>query len=148
MRLKSATRTAATVLGIYAGLLVIEHGIFEILQGSVRPDALLINAMGPPCQPETAWHACFPALTLVPNFRVSGILTVVIGLSIVIWAAVFITRRRGGLVLLLLSLLALGVGGGFVPAFIAIIASMAATRIHAPPDRKRRWLLAALWPWP
>ena len=77
----------------------------------------------------------------------SGILTVVIGLAIVIWAAVFIARRRGGLILIMLAVLALLVGGGFVPTFIAFIASMAAVRIHASPSQKRRLLLAALWPW-
>jgi hypothetical protein len=143
-----ATRKAASALGIYAGLLAIEHGIFEILQGSVRPAALLIHAIGPPCQPETAWHACFPALTLIPNFRVSGILAVVIGLAMVTWATVFIARRRGGPILIMLSVLALLVGGGFVPVFISIIAGVAATRIHAPPVQKQRRLLAALWPWP
>ncbi|MBN2502253.1 MAG: hypothetical protein JXB38_15830 [Anaerolineales bacterium] len=146
--MNKATRTAASTLGVYAGLLAIEHGAFEILQGSVRPAALLINAIGPPCQMETAWHACFPALTLIPNFLVSGIVAVIIGLILVTWAAVFIQRKRGGLILIVLSMLALLVGGGFVPVFISIIAGVAATRIHAPLGQKRRPLLAALWPWP
>ena len=38
-------------LDIYAGLLAIQHGVFEILQGSRAPDWLLINAIGPPCRP-------------------------------------------------------------------------------------------------
>jgi len=28
------------------------------------PDGLLFNAIGPPCQPEAAWHACFPDPTI------------------------------------------------------------------------------------
>lgn len=71
---KSATRVAASALGVYVGLLGALHGYFEILQGDVAPDGLMINAIGPPCQPEEVGHACFPAMTLVPNFLVTGIL--------------------------------------------------------------------------
>jgi len=65
--MKSA-KVAASILGAYAGLLGVEHGIFETLQGSTAPDGIMINALGAPCEAETVWHACYPALTLVPNF--------------------------------------------------------------------------------
>ena len=65
--MKSA-KVAASILGAYAGLLGVEHGIFETLQGSTPPDGLMINALGAPCEAETVWHACYPALTVVPNF--------------------------------------------------------------------------------
>jgi uncharacterized membrane protein len=92
--MKKATRIAAAMLGAYAGLLAVEHGIFEILQGSVRPNALLIHAIGRPCQPEAVWHACFPAMTLVPNFLVSGAFAVMVGLVMLVWATIFVQRKR------------------------------------------------------
>ncbi|MBN1668214.1 MAG: hypothetical protein JW862_14070, partial [Anaerolineales bacterium] len=59
-----ALRITTAFLGLYAGLIAIQHGIFEIMQGSHAPDGLLFNAIGPPCQSEAVWHACFPAMTL------------------------------------------------------------------------------------
>jgi hypothetical protein len=149
----NTTLIAASALGFYAGLLGIEHGIFEILQGNIATNSPMINAMGHDCQPETAWHACFPALTLLPNYLVTGILATIFGLSVLIWAAGFVHRKHGGVMLVLLSALMFPVGGGFVPAFIGIIAGVAGTRIHAPltwwakRSSKTIHLLSSLWPW-
>lgn len=148
-------RITATALGIYAGLLGTQHGIFEILQGNVATQGVMINAIGPPCQAETMWHACLPAMTLVPNLRISGILASIAGLSVAIWAAAFVERKRGGLVLMLLALAMLLVGGGFVPTYIGLVAGMVGTQIHAPLAHWREGrpsklltFLAGLWPWP
>jgi hypothetical protein len=134
--MKSATHIIASTLGIYAGLLGIEHGIFEILQGSETPDGLMINAIGTPCVPDEIWHACFPALKLIPNFLVTGIVTIFVGLSILIWGISFVHRKNGGVVLLLLSLFLLPVGGGFIPVFTGILAGIAGTRIDNPLEWK------------
>jgi len=147
------TRIAVSSLGVYAGLLGIEHGIFEILQGNTPTNDLMINAMGPSCQPETVWHACFPALTLLPNYLVTGILAVIIGLMVLIWAVGFVHRKWGGAILMMLSVLIILVGGGFVPALIGIISGAAGTRIHTPltwwreRSPKTITLLSKLWPW-
>lgn len=151
--MKSATRIAASTLGVYAGLLGIEHGVFETLQGDVAPSGLMINAIGAPCQADTVWHACFPAITLVPSFLVTGVLAVIFSLIALVWAATFIERKHGGLVLILLSIVMLLVGGGFIPTFISIIAGVAGTRINAPVNWRARLsgslmsFLAKLWPW-
>ena len=150
----NARRIAASALGMYAGLLGAGHGVFETLQGSGRPDGLAFNAIGPPCQPQTVWHACLPAMTVVPSFLVTGILAVVLGLGIIVWSARCVQRRRGGLVLIMLSIALLLVGGGFVAPFIGIVAGAAGATIGAPlswwrtrvPGPTLR-LLSALWPW-
>jgi hypothetical protein len=143
----------ASLVGAYAGLLGMVHGYFELLQGSIRPDGLIFNAIGEPCRPETVYHACLPAMTIIPNLHLSGILALVVGLVMVIWSTMFVEQRHGGLVLMLISLLLLLVGGGFIPAFTGLIAGAAATRIHS----NFRWwerlpgglshFLAGFWPW-
>lgn len=145
-----ATRAAAAVLGIYAGVLAITHGVFEIMQGSGVPASAIIQAIGPACQPETAWHACLPALTLLPNFLVSGIVAVTVGVLILVWSFVFTTRNSGSLGLVLLSLGLIPVGGGFVPAWLGVLAGITATQIRRPPLAQTpsgtMRFLARFWP--
>ena len=145
---KDAVCITTGFLGSYAGLIAMQHGIFEILQGSHAPPGLLFNAIGPPCQADAVWHACFPALTLIPNLLVTGVAAVLAGLAIAVWAFAFIGRRRGGLGLGALALLALLVGGGFVPVFIGLVAAVAGSLGRSPARLPRLAFLAALWPWP
>lgn len=143
-------RITTAFLGAYAGLLAILHGLFATMQGGRVPDGLLFNAIGPPCQPEAIWHACFPAMTLIPNLLVTGIAATLVGLGMAVWSAAFVGRKRGGLTLGALSLLALFVGGGFVPVFIGIVATVAGSRLSAPvrPGGTGWRIVSALWPWP
>jgi hypothetical protein len=141
----------ASLLGVFAGIGGPEHGIFEIMRGSTRPDGIVIASMGPPCDPAQVWHACEPAMTVIPNFLVTGILATIVGIITIVWAAAFVHRRRGGLVLMVLSTALLLVGGGLFPPLIGIVAGAVGTRINAPQTRQPTRLsrfLAALWPWP
>ena len=152
--MRSATRVVASVFGVFAGLGGLEHGYFEMLQGNVKPSSIMINSIGPPCQPDTVWHACEPAMTIIPNFFITGILAIIVGLIVLIWAAAFVQRKNGGLVLILLSILMLFVGGGIFPPLIGIIGGVVGTRINKPltwwrarlSDKSVRFL-AKLWPW-
>jgi hypothetical protein len=40
-----ATRVVASALGIAAGLLGMEHGIFEFLQGNIKADNVIIKSL-------------------------------------------------------------------------------------------------------
>jgi hypothetical protein len=149
--MRKATRVVASLFGIFAGFGGPEHGYFEILQGNVRPDSLIIASMGPPCDPEKVWNLCEPAMTVIPSFLVTGILATVIGLITMIWAAAFVQRKNGGIVLILLSIALLLFGGGLFPPVIGIIAGVVATKINAPLTRQPGSVLlflARLWPWP
>ena len=153
--MRNATRVVASLFGVAAGIAGIEHGYFEILQGNVRPDSLMIASMGPPCEPEKVWNACEPAMTVIPSFLVTGILAIIVGLAVLIWAAAFVQRKNGGVVLILLSIALLLVGGGLFPPLIGIIAGVAGTKINAPLAGQPMHLsgsilrfLAKLWPWP
>jgi hypothetical protein len=148
-----ALRITARVLGIWAGLLGFEHGWFETQQGNVPTNGLIISAIGPPCQPATAWHACEPAFTLFSGFLVSGVLTMAIASVVVVWAVTFRRRIHGATLLALVVALFL-VGGGFVTLLLGLVGVTAATQVGAPLDWWRAHLrgglaarLAGLWPW-
>lgn len=123
-------RVAASATGVYAGLLGLEHGFFETLQGGQRPGSLMIYAIAaPPCQPQAVWHGCEPAMTLIPSFVISGILTILVALVIVFWAGWRVQRKHGSLILILLSIFLLLVGGGFFPPLFGIIAGGIGTHL-------------------
>jgi hypothetical protein len=149
--MRKATRVVASLFGVFAGFGGPEHGYFEILQGNVRPDSLMIASMGPPCDPEKVWNLCEPAMTILPSFLITGILATFLGVGTMIWSAAFVQRKHGGLVLIALSVALLLVGGGLFPPVIGIVVGVVATRINAPLTRRSgrvSSLLARLWPWP
>ena len=43
-------------------------------------------------------------MSILPNFLITGILAMLIGLAIIIWSVGFVQRKQGGLVLMLLSI--------------------------------------------
>jgi hypothetical protein len=149
--MRRTTKTVATWLGIAAGLAGLEHGYFEILQGNTRPAGLHFPSMGPPCDPDVVWNACEPAMSILPNFLLTGIMAMLLGLVIIVWSAAFVQRKHGGLVLILLSVALLLFGGGIFPPLIGLFGGAAGTRINRPfcrkPGRVTRFA-ARLWPWP
>lgn len=125
-----ATRVIASTLGALVGLAGIDHGIFEILQGPIQPESFMIAAIGPE---QRFWiYGEETALTIIPSFLISGILSVILGVILTVWAVGFSDRKYGALVLMMLSIALFLVGGGFAPIFMALIASLAASRIHKP----------------
>jgi hypothetical protein len=79
-----AMRVVISIFGILAGLAAIEHGIGEISQGSTRPAGLLIQWW--PDMEAFAILAGEPALTVLPNSLLSGVLTVIIALALAVWS--------------------------------------------------------------
>jgi hypothetical protein len=149
-----ATRVVASTLGILAGLLGLIHGCLETRQGNVTPSGIFILAVGPPCQANREWHSCFPAMTIIPNFFVTGVLAIIVSLIVILWATAFVQRQYSGLFLILLSIIQFLVGGGYISLVLGIVAGVVGTRIQAPFTWWRahlsvHWcrLLATLWPW-
>lgn len=152
LRSIDAVRVTAAMFGVYAGILGMEHGYFEMLQGNVEPKNLKILAVSPSELPFPFGHE--PAMTVVPSFLPSGILALFVGLAIIVWSAAFIQRKHGATVLLLLSVLLLFVGGGFGPISLLITACIGASRINKPLTWWRAHLAASLrrvlaktWTW-
>jgi hypothetical protein len=117
-------RFTARYLGAYAALLALEHGIFQLLQGGSRGSSFIIQAIGPPCQPDLVWHACLPALTVLPDLWLSGLVTFIVSLGLLLVAIFWKRIRSLGLVMGGLSLLLLPAGGGFVPVWFGLSASI------------------------
>jgi len=148
--MRKATRIIAASFGVFAGFGGLEHGYFEFLQGNVRPESIMIASMGAPCVPEKIWHLCEPAMTILPNFLMTGILSMLLGLVTIVWATAFVQRPRGGVILALLCLGLLLFGGGIFPPLIGIIGGLIGTKINTPLKNQPGpfWdLLARAWPW-
>ena len=130
--MRKATKTAATWLGIVAGIAGLEHGYFEFLQGNIPTPGLAFPSWGPPCVPEEIWHACEPAMSILPNFLITGILAMLLSVALIVWAGWFVQRRHGGWVQMALAVLLLLFGGGFFPPIIAFVGGVAGTQINRP----------------
>lgn len=147
-----ATKTVASTFGVLVGLAGIQHGIFEILQDNVATTDFMIDAIG---TEQMFWeYATETALTIIPNFLVTGIFAVIFGLLVTIWSWAFIERKYGALIFGLLSLILWLVGGGFAPILMALFGFLAALKIKSSLSWWRNHLpislvniLSKLWPW-
>jgi MFS family permease len=149
--MKNATKATVAAMSAIVALAGLEHGIGEILQGNITPDGLMIMSWPGPAFSILAGE---PAMTIVPNLLVTGILAVFFSLIFFIWTTMFVQRKNGGLVLILLSILLLLVGGGLGPPVLGIILGVAGTKInstwmwwraHLPIQLRRS--LGKPWPW-
>jgi hypothetical protein len=119
----STKKGVASVLGIFAGVGGASHGPGEMLQSNIAPSGIMIQAW-----PDLTLLGGEPAMTIVPSYLVTGVLTIIVGLVVTIWAATSIDRRNGGLILIMLSILLLLVGGGIIPPIPGVIAGIISTR--------------------
>jgi hypothetical protein len=148
----NGTRLIATVLGVFVGVSGLDHGLFEALQGSVPTPGLFVHAIGPAQQ---MWqYGTEDALTVIPNFLVAGIVTIVVGLLTIVWSIWFIDRPRGPSGLLGLGALLFLVGGGIAMLAFLVLGWAVARRIGRPIGWWRGIVptpvataLASLWPW-
>ena len=147
----SAAKGTALAFGILAGLGGLTHGIGEVLQGNAKPDGMIIDSWTQ--GPIATNMGGEPGMTIVPNLLVTGILTILVSLAVMVCAA-SVRNKNGGRVLLLLSVIMLLVGGGFGPPIIGILAGVAGTGIGAPSTWWSKRLAASvwrflgtLWPW-
>lgn len=84
-------------VGVIFGLSGMTHGLAETLQGDKPTGSLLINAIGAGSS-WTRWSEGFEgAFTIVPNFLLTGILAMLVGLAIIIWSLGFVHRRHAPL---------------------------------------------------
>jgi hypothetical protein len=141
----NATRVIATAIGVFFGLFSgVNHGVFEVLQGNVPTDGLFIPAIG---EAQRFWPlGSEDAFTLIPNFMITGIASMVVGLAIVVWSIWFLPTRHGRTVFLGLFILSFLVGGGVGQVFFFVPAWAFATRMGKPLTWWRKVLPRSTWP--
>jgi hypothetical protein len=147
-----ATRAVVATLGTIFGFSGMSHGFFEILQGNIPTGGLFIAAIG---EAQRMWpHGNEYALTLIPNFLITGIAAMLVGLAIIIWSLGFVHKKHGPTILLLLFVLLLLVGGGVAQLLFFPWIWLVSTRINKPLTWWRRILptkiqapLGRLWIW-
>ncbi|MEZ4862786.1 MAG: flavodoxin domain-containing protein [Caldilineaceae bacterium] len=148
-----ATRINVTTIGVLFGFGGITHGIGEIVQGNKPTGGLFINAVAAGSSWSRWTEGGEGAFTIVPNFLVTGILAVLVGLAIIYWSLYRVHKDWGPGVFLLLFVLLFLVGGGIGQVIFFIPAWWVATRIHRPLTWWRNVLpaslrkpVARLWP--
>ena len=141
----NATRVIATTIGVFFGLFSgVNHGVFEFLQGNKPTNGLVINAIG---EAHRFWiEGTEPAFTLIPNFMITGIVSMIVGLVIAIWSIWFLPTKHGRAIFLGLFILSFLVGGGIGQAFFFIPAWAFATRMDKPLTWWRKVLSRNTWP--
>jgi len=122
-------RVVVAAFGIFYGLTGVIAGFFEILQGNTTPNSFVISTIGP--NYSMANDFTYFAVTIIPNFLITGILAILISCLIIIWAVAFVHKKYGVTILLILSITQMLVGGGWV-IDLALITCILATQIDKP----------------
>jgi hypothetical protein len=151
-KMKNATRIFCSTLGTIMALGGIEHGIGEIFQGNIEPTGIMIQSW-----PNAEFFRNVsgePAMTVIPNILLTGILAVLVSLAMLVWTVLFVHRKNGGLITVLLSIAMLLLGGGIFPPILLIIIGVVAIGIRSPLNWWRTHLsvgfrnfLKKLWLW-
>jgi hypothetical protein len=127
------TRITASAIGVLLGLAgIVNHGIFEILQGNITTNGFYIEAIG---ENNRYWlYGTEGAFTLIHNFLISGIFAILVGLAIVVWSLKYIHAKHGATVFLALLILLTLVGGGIGHIILFLPTWAFVTRINKPLD--------------
>lgn len=133
------TRMYVSFMGILAGFTAVIHGISEASKGNIPTEGFMLNTIG--------------AFTIIPNYLITGIATIIVAIALAVWVVFFIHRKRGPLVFLMFAILVFLVGGGVAQIFFLPIVLVVSTRINKPSawwekvlPRDLRKTLAKLWP--
>jgi hypothetical protein len=126
------TRIAATGIGLISGTVGAIHSWFEFGNRNLDLTGVMFEAdtgrslLYVPSSDWTGWIA----MTVIPDFRFTAILAAIMSMTIIVWSILFIKRKYGGLVLILLSVTAVLSGCGFIPPFMGIIGGVIGLRIR------------------
>jgi hypothetical protein len=149
-RNRTATRVITTTIGIIIGIAGFNHGFFEALQGFKPTEGLIIQAIGESIR----WwkYGTEEAFTIIPNYLITGIASMVVSITIIIWSINFVQRKLGPTTFLLLCILLFLVGGGIGQILFFTLTWAYATRLTRPIDwwgrllpKKLRIILSYIW---
>lgn len=147
-----ATKIIVATLGVIFGISGISHGLFETFQGNTPTGGLFISAIG---EAYKMWpHGNEYAFTLIPNFLITGIAAMIVGLAIITCSVGFVHKSYGPTIFILLFVLLFLVGGGVAQIIFFILLWGVSTRINKPLTWWRKILpvriresLGKVWPW-
>ncbi len=129
----------ASVMGVLLTMSgFINHGLFEIMQGNTPTSGLYIEAIGP--QQKFWVHGTEGAVTIIPNFLITGIVVFAICLTTLFWSVKYLNGRHGADVFLVLMVMLTLTGGGLGHIVFFIPVWAYATRIRKPLHWWRRKL--------
>jgi hypothetical protein len=139
-------RLVVASFGILCGFTGIIAGIFEVLQGNISTNGYIISTIGP--KYTMYQDFTYYAITMIPNLRITGLLAIISSSLVIRWSLKYAHSKNGALVLLILSIIQMLVGGGFV-IDLGIMASILAARIDMPldwwkrnlPNSAKEWLI-------
>jgi hypothetical protein len=151
--MKNATQTTIAVFGTLMGLAGIEHGVGEILQGSSAPAGIIFSSW-----PNSVFFRCMagePAMSLIPNLLITGILSILFSTAFIVCALFLAERKGSSAALILLSIVMLLSGGGIFPPVLAFFIGLLATRLNKSSAKENTYaqpsglprLLGTAWPW-
>ena len=129
MNYNKYTRVTAATFSILIGMGgIFNHGLFEVLQGNNSTNSFFIEAIG---KANRYWiHGTEGAFTIIPNFLITGILVISVGLAIIVWSVKFIHKEHGSSVLLSLFFLLTIFGGGIGHIILFLPTWAYSTRIN------------------
>jgi hypothetical protein len=145
------TRITASLLGMLLGIAgLLNHGLFEVLQGNTPTNGFFIEAIG---EANRFWvHGTEGAFTIIHNFLLTGICVILVSLAIILWSFRYIHVKHGTTVFLSLLILLTLVGGGIGYVILFIPTWAYATRINKSLDwwekilpKRLRKTLSKLW---
>jgi len=134
----NSARLVAIIFSILAGVGGITHGIGELLQGNSSTKGIFILSWAQ--GPIATNMGGDPAMTIVPNFLITGILAILFSLVIILGSFVFIKKKNGGLILIILSIFMLLFGGGFAPVVVGILAGVSGLGINSNHKWYRKYI--------
>jgi hypothetical protein len=149
--MNKVTSTLFLTLGILAGIMGIEHGIGEVLEGYRPTDGAFILSW-----PDSAFFEIMvgePAMTIIPNYLVTGLLAIFFSGTFLIVLVKSGPDRKAIIILFALLILMLLFGGGFGPPILGTLAVLIAFKRTAPLTTwsrlpaKFHHVLSRLWPW-
>lgn len=137
-----AIHTIVSTLGIIFGIGGIAHGFFETLQGNTATNGFFIEAIG---EADRMWlHGNEPAFTIIPNFLITGIAAISVGVIVVIWSAGFMHKKHASSIFLALFILLFLVGGGVAQVIFFTVGWAMSTQIRKTLRWWRRVLPAGM----
>jgi len=105
------------VFEILDGSAGVVHGLYETLRGYTPTGGFYLENFG--------------AFSVIPNYLNTGIVVILVALSITLWTIGFIHKKNGATGLLVLTILLFFVGGGVAQFFFGLIAWGVSTRINS-----------------